>query len=66
MQLSNKQKVFSQLCAEFLKSTLNFQSFEKNMTLIAYVFPKLKIAKDMVRKKSKKPSFRTLFQESIC
>ena len=31
------------------------------MTLIAYVFKKLKTEKDVVRQKSKKTRFRTLF-----
>ena len=39
--LSQKQKTFSQLFSEFLTSTLNFEHFEKKMTLIANVFPKL-------------------------
>ena len=31
------------------------------MNLLAYVFPKLRTAKDVVRELSKKPRFRTLF-----
>ena len=38
--LSQKQKTFSQFFCAFLKSTLNFEHFEKKMTLIADVFPK--------------------------
>ena len=37
--LSQKQKTFSQFFSAFLKSTLNFESFQKKMTLIADVFP---------------------------
>ena len=49
MHLSQKQKSFSELFCAFLKSTLNFELFQKKMTLIAYVFPKGRTAKDMVR-----------------
>ena len=34
MQLSKKQKTFSQFFAVFLKSTSNVEHFEKNMSLI--------------------------------
>ena len=37
--LSQKQKTFSQLFSPFLKSTLNFEHFQKKMTLIADIFP---------------------------
>ena len=39
--LSPKQKTFSEFFYAFLKATLNFEHFQKNMTLIADVFPKL-------------------------
>ena len=39
MQLSKKQKGFSQFFSKFLKSTLNFEHFEKK---IADVFPQLR------------------------
>ena len=41
MHLLQKQNGFSQSFCGFLKSTLNFEHFQRNMTLIAYVFPKL-------------------------
>ena len=41
MQLSQKQESFPQLFSSFLKSTLNFEYFEKKMTVRAFVFPKL-------------------------
>ena len=44
-QLSQKQKTFSQFFVAFLKSTINFKYFEKNMTLIDFVFPKLRTPK---------------------
>ena len=42
MHLSQKQKIFSQFFSAFSESALNFEQFQKKMTLIAYVFPKLK------------------------
>ena len=46
--LSQKQKIFSQFFSAFSESALNFQEFEKNMTLISYVFPKLPTTKDVL------------------
>ena len=39
--LSQKQKTFSHFFPAFLKCTLNFEYFQKKVTLIADVFPKL-------------------------
>ena len=47
--LSEKQNTFSQYFSAFLKSTLNFEHFQKKMTLIADVFPKLPSLKKMIR-----------------
>ena len=47
--LSQKQNVFSQLFSAFSKSALNFEHFQKKMTLIAYVFPQLPTTKDVLR-----------------
>ena len=58
MQLSQKQKIFSQFVSAFLKCWLNFEQFKTKMTLIADVFPKLRIPKSKVKKISKKSSFR--------
>ena len=41
MELSQKQKAFSQFLGAFLKSRLNFKYFEIKITLIDFVFPKL-------------------------
>ena len=41
MHLYQKQNFFSQFFSAFFKSALNFQHFQKKMTLIACVFPKL-------------------------
>ena len=47
--LSQKQKTFSQFFSAFLKSTLNFEHFQKKIKLIADVFPKLPFAKKVIR-----------------
>ena len=47
--LSQKEKTFSQFFSPFLKSTLNFERFQKKMTLIADVFPKLPSPKKVIR-----------------
>ena len=49
MSLSQKQKVFSEFFAGFLEFALNFEHFQKNMTLIPYVFRKLATTKDVLR-----------------
>ena len=49
IRLSQKQKTFSQFFSAFLKSTLNFEHFQKKMTLIACVFPKLPSPNKMIR-----------------
>ena len=41
MQLSHKQKTFSQFVAAFLKRRLSFQYFRNKLTLIADVFPEI-------------------------
>ena len=47
--LSHKQKSFSKFLSAFLKCTLNFEHFQKKMTLIADVFPKLPSPKKVIR-----------------
>ena len=47
--LSQKQNTFSQFFSPFSKSTLNFEHFQKKMTLIADVFPKLPSPKKVIR-----------------
>ena len=63
MQVSRKQKTFSQLFSAFLISSLNFENFRKTkeMTLIAEVFPKLQTSKNMVTSMSKKSRFKGSF-----
>ena len=58
MHLPQKQKIFSQFFSAFFESALNFEHFQKKMTLIAYVFPKLPTTKDVLRQMSKNSHFR--------
>ena len=58
--LSQKQKNFSQFFSEFLKSTLNFEHFQKKIMLIVDVFPKLPSPKKVIREMSVKSRFRGL------
>ena len=48
MHLSEKQKIFSEIFSVFFESALNLKYFQKNMTFIAYVFPKLPTTKDVL------------------
>ena len=58
MRLSQKEKFFSQFFSAFFKSALNFEHFQKKMTLITYVFPKLTTTKNVLRQLSKSSRFR--------
>ena len=49
MHLFQKQSSLSQFIFKFFESALNFEHFQINMTLIAYVFPKLPTTKDVLR-----------------
>ena len=49
MHLAQKQKIFSEFFSAFFESGLNFEHFQKKMTLIAYVFPKLPTTKHVLR-----------------
>ena len=48
MQSSEKQKTLPDFFALFLKSTSSFEHFKK-LTRTAYLFPKLRTSKDVVR-----------------
>ena len=48
MQLTQKQKTFSQFPFAFLKSVLNYKHFPSEMTLRADVFPEINTPKNMV------------------
>ena len=58
MDLSQKQNTFSRFFSAFFKSALNSEHFQKKMTLIAYVFPKLQTTKNVLREMSKSFRFR--------
>ena len=45
MDLSQKQKVFSEFFTAFFEFAINFEHFQKKMNFIAYVFPKLPTTK---------------------
>ena len=49
MHLSQKEKIFSVFFSGFSESALNFEHFQKNITLIAYAFPKLPTTKHVLR-----------------
>ena len=49
MKLSKKEKSFSQIFVAFLQLTSNFEHFDKKMTFKAYIYSKLRTAKDVVR-----------------
>ena len=49
MHLFQKQKIFSEFFSAFLKSALNFEYFQKKMSLIAYLFLKLPTTQDELR-----------------
>ena len=49
MHLSHKQNFFSQFFSAFFESVLNSKHFQKKMTLIVYVFPKLPTTKYVLR-----------------
>ena len=49
MLLSQKQNIFLAVFSSFFESALNFEHFQKKMTLIAYVFPKLQTTKDVLK-----------------
>ena len=49
MYLFQKEKNISEFFFAFFKCASIFEDFPKKMTLVAYVFPKGRTAKDMVR-----------------
>ena len=49
MHLSQTQNVFSQFFSAIFESALNFEHFQKKMTLRGYVFLNLPTTKDVVR-----------------
>ena len=49
IRLSQKQKSFSQFFSAILKSTLNFEHFQKKMTFLADAFLKLPCPNKVIR-----------------
>ena len=58
MHFSQKEKIFSQFFSAFFESALNSEHFQKKMTLIPYVFPKLPTTKNVLIQLSKSSPFR--------
>ena len=56
MQLFQKEKSFSELFPTFLKCSSNFKYFKKKLTVIAFVFPKLRTLKMLLNKCPKSPA----------
>ena len=49
MHLSKKKNIFSEFFSAFFESALNFERFQKKVTLIVYGFPKLPTTKNVFR-----------------
>ena len=49
MPLSQKENNFPEFFSSFFEFALNFENFQKKMSLMAYVFPKLPTTKDVLR-----------------
>ena len=58
LHLSQKEKIFSKYFSPFFESALNSEHFQKKMTLIAYVFPKLPTTKNVLIQMCKSSRFR--------
>ena len=58
MHFSQKRKILPEFFSAFFVSALNFEHFQKKMTLIAYLLPKLPTTKDVLRKMSKNSRLR--------
>ena len=55
MQLSQQEKSFSELLPPLFETTLNFEHFQKKMTLIADIVSKLGTPKNMINKSLNSP-----------
>ena len=58
MHFSQNENIFSQFLSAFFESALNSEHFQKKMTLIAYLFPKLPTTKNVLIQMSKSSRFR--------
>ena len=65
MQLSQKQKIFSQFFAAFLKSRLILNILKQTMSLTAFVFPKLRTLKTWLDKCLKTPVLEDLLRSNM-
>ena len=66
MQISRKQKTFSQFLSAFFKSNLNFQHFQKKkVSPIADVFPQLRTPINFVRSMSKNSRLNGFFGKKL-
>ena len=63
MQLSQKEKTFSEFASAYLKSILKFEHSTKRINLITSVFPKLGAPKNVVKQISKKSLLREPFNK---
>ena len=63
MQLSQKQKTFSQFFAAFLKFRLNFKYFEKKYYPHRFWISEITDSENAMRKMSKKSRFRKPFDK---
>ena len=57
MQLPEKQEILTEFFFGFLESSLNFENFQKEISLIGQIFPKLGTPKNMVRSFCKRSRF---------
>ena len=65
MQLSQKQKTFSEFLCPFFKSIRNFKYFQKKKILIDFVFPKLRTPKTSSYKCLKSPFWKDLLTRNM-
>ena len=63
MQLSQKQKTFSEFFAAFLKFRLNFKYFERKYYPHRFFISEITDSKNVIRKMSKKSRFREPFDK---
>ena len=66
MHFSQKEKIFSQFFSAFFESALNSEHFQKKITLIPYVFPKLPTTKNVLIQMSKSSRFRERLDRRQC
>ena len=63
MQLFKKQKTFFRILFTIFEIYINILTFSKEkVILIAYVFPEWRTPKNLARELSKRPNFRTSFE----